>query len=558
MSLDLDPSILEKRKNALSRYISNPDGNFFVLMDLGVSGIAGAAYARYSRAKGSFRETFVKEFLDNDGNIKTSKLEVLERILLEFGDESVGELEGAHSSWERISNLATKKIEDKRIGGSPIEQSSRYVVYDMTDEKGDWFYLREPRIMESRFASKYLETMDFLFSKYVSLVKNMRTYFEAINPLNEFKTKMRVNNEDLEVKLHDLSTEQQIRDFKTIYNFVMKTSACDRARVILPAATLTNVGIFGNGRFYKNLLKSLYSDDLSEMQKIADKQHQELNKVIEVYVRGAKRDEYLVNTRKNMEKLSKEILNDVDEWDSKDDVILVDYDHKNIEDYIIAQCLFKFAEHPIEQLRHIVKNLPQEKKEEILNTYIGERRDKRDRPGRALENGYPLSFEVVSDFGVYRDLHRHRMLTQERQNLTVHLGYTIPNEIQEAGWEDDVKECYSKSGELYSKLVEDYPEEAQYATLFGHKIRYFMGMNFREAMHMWELRTIPQGHPNYRKICQKMHTLTMEKYPLLGGSMKFVNYNQYVHARAGSESRITIKLQELRDKYNKDIDRSDS
>ena len=184
MSLDLDPSILEKRKNALSRYISNPDGNFFVLMDLGVSGIAGAAYARYSRAKGSFRETFVKEFLDNDGNIKTSKLEVLERILLEFGDESVGELEGAHSSWERISNLATKKIEDKRIGGSPIEQSSRYVVYDMTDEKGDWFYLREPRIMESRFASKYLETMDFLFSKYVSLVKNMRTYFEAINPLN--------------------------------------------------------------------------------------------------------------------------------------------------------------------------------------------------------------------------------------------------------------------------------------------------------------------------------------------------------------------------------------
>lgn len=555
MAKDIDPAILEKRKQALSKYVSNPDGNFFVLMDLGVSGIAGAAFARYSRARGSFKETFVREFLDDDGQIVSGKAEVLERILLEFGDDSVGELEGAHTSWEGISNLATKKIEDKRIGGSPIEQSSRYVVFDMQDEQGRWPYLREKRIMDSRFADKYVETMDFLFKRYKGLINGLREFFQVLTPLDEFKSKMRIDGEVKEVMLKDLTSEQQIRDFKTTYNFVMRTSACDRARVILPSATVTNVGIFGNGRFYQNVLTSLYSEDLAEMQDIARRQHAELNKVIEVYVRRARRNDYLVETRRNMSRLTRELLDDVKPEKSLDDVVMIDFDPDDLEDNIVAQALFRFSRHPIGQLRGIVKELPADKKQEILDTYVGSRERKTDRPGRALEIGYPLSFEIISDFGVYRDLHRHRMLTQERQDLTASLGHIIPSEVEEAGFSDVVEECYARSRDLHFALLGDYPEEAQYATLFGHNIRFFMGMNPREAMHMWELRTGPQGHPNYRRICQKMHTLTGSKYPSVAASMKFVDYNDYRHARAGSEARIAMKIAEFREKHNIDVER---
>lgn len=554
MAKEISPEVMALRKEALRKYVSDAEGNFFVLMNLGGMGIAGAAYARYSRASGGFRETFTREFLDDNGDIIPSKVDVLERILLEFGDDSVGELEGAHSSWEKISNLATKKIEDKRIGGSPIEQSSRYVVYDMKDEKGRWSYLREQRIMQSRFADDYTRTMDFLFESYVTLINGLRTFFETLTPIEEFKTKMKVGNEVKEVTLKDLTSAEQVRDFKRTYNFVMKTSSCDRARVVLPAATLTNLGIFGNGRFYQNLLTALYSEDLAEMQDIAAKQHEQLNKLIEPYVKRSKRDEYLVNTRRNMTKLATEILKGIEPEKSLD-VVAVDFATKDLERDIIAQALFKYSRHPIHQLRRIVNQFSREKQLEIFNAYIGDRRTRRDRPGRALEVGYPLSFEIISDFGVYRDLHRHRMLTQERQNLTASLGHMIPNEIVEAGFKEIVEECYSRARLLYERLLDDYSEEAQYATCFGHNIRFFQGMNPREAMHMWELRTTPQGHPNYRKICQKMHNLTREKFPLVAEAMKFVDYEDYTHARADSEARIQMRLAEYRRRRGVDVER---
>ena len=469
----------------------------------------------------------------------------------------MGELEGAHSSWEGISNLATKKIEDKRIGGSPIEQSSRYVVYDMKDRAGRWSYLREPKIMNSRFADKYVETMDFLFERYGELISGLKEFFQILTPMGEFKTKMNIGGEVKEIMLKDLTTEQQVRDFKTIYNFVIKTSSCDRARIVLPAATLTNVGIFGNGRFYQHVLTSLYSEDLTEMQEIASKQHVELNKVLEVYVRRAKRSDYLVNTRRNMTRLAGELLKDVEPENILDNVVMIDFNPGDLEENIIAHALFRYSRHPINQLRTIVSQLSSDKKQEILDTYVGDRARRTDRPGRALEVGYPLSFEIISDFGVYRDLHRHRMLTQERQDLTALLGHVIPTEVAEVGFSGKVEECYSKSKELYSAMLNDYPEEAQYATLFGHNIRFFMGMNAREAMHMWELRTGPQGHPNYRRICQKMHTITQLKFPLVAGSMKFVDYNDYTHARADSEARIAMKIAKYREEHNIDVERPD-
>ncbi len=547
MAKELSSEILTKRKDALKKYVSDPNGDFFVLMNVPVE-IAGAAFARYSRAKGGFRETFVREFLDDEGNIIAAKREVLERILLEFGDDSVGELGGAHTSWERISNLATKKIEDKRIGGSPIEQSSRYVEYDMKDASGNWFYYRDPKIMQSRFTDEYVGTMDFFFESYIKVITGLKDFFKTLTPLEEYKSP---NGKTIK----DVTDEAAVTDFKRMYNFVMKTSACDRARVILPAATLTNLGIFGNGRFYQHVLTSLYSEDLTEMQDIATKQHAQLKTIVETFVKRAQRDEYLVETRKNMQRLASELLHNIKPESSTENVRMIFFNPSYLEEDIIAQALFRYSKHPIEQLRTVIESLSLEKQREILDAYVGQRKSKRDRPGRALEAGYPLSFEIVGDFGSYRDLHRHRMLTQERQDLTTLLGYSYPPEIEQAGFKDLVEECFSRSDTLYKKLYQEFPEEAQYATLFGHNIRYFLGMNVREAMHMWELRTVSQGHPNYRKICQKMHSLAQEKYPSLAQAMKFIDYNDYTHARADSEARIAEKITQYRKKHGVTIER---
>ena len=200
-------------------------------------------------------------------------------------------------------------------------------------------------------------------------------------------------------------------------------------------------------------------------------------------------------------------------------------DSADLLDRTLALCLYPYAQHPLRQLLDIVRQISYDKRMELLKTYAWERKTRRDRPGRALECGYPLTFDIQADFGAYRDLQRHRMLSQERQLLHPGLGYEIEEELEWIGMREKAEECFLRSADLYDKMTQRLgPDLAQYAVLFGYKIRWMMGMNFREAMHLIELRTTPQGHPSYRHICQRMMDAVKKQHPELAATIRFADY----------------------------------
>ncbi|HEY4490945.1 MAG TPA: FAD-dependent thymidylate synthase, partial [Acidobacteriota bacterium] len=268
MSEEFTPEEIE----ILSRYVTNPTGDTFCV---NIPGLAGPIYARYSRAMTGLRRTLLKEFI-KDGKLNVDRTqELIERILNEYGDDSVGELEGAHLALEQVSNLVTKIVEDCRIGGSPIEQSTRYVYYDQKDS-GRYRYYRGEEILSSSIADDYTQTLDFIFDFYASSVEPLTAHFKKLKPFEDAEYDLR--HAGRPEKYSDMDTEALRKQFRITYNADLKTKACDVLRGLLPAATLTNVGLFGNGRYYQSLLTRLYSQVLPECTRRAEAAHAELNK----------------------------------------------------------------------------------------------------------------------------------------------------------------------------------------------------------------------------------------------------------------------------------------
>ncbi len=528
----------------LRQYVSDPTADIFVVLPK-LQGIVGAAYARYSRAKGGFREVLLKEFLKEGALDQEHAKEFIERVLVAYGDDSVGELDGAHLSLEEISNLATKEVEDRRIGGSPIEQSTRYVFYDQKDDLGKYRYLRVPEIMASDLAQEFEATMDFIFDTYCQLIEPMQVYFKSLKTIDEATYDIRGTGKP--VRLADLTNEKEVKNFRITYSADIRTKACDTLRVLLPACTRTNVGLFGNGRFFQNLLTKLYSHNLVEMKTIARDAHKALNTMIPVYVKRAKFNEYQSETDDQVRKFVEEILLNYKPWKSNDVVLLwnnLEYLNTNL----LAVMMYKYAEHPLNQLIKIVlMDMSQDQRQELFNLYVGKRRTRHDRPERALEFGYPIIFDCVADFGIYRDLQRERMKTQIRQMLTTRLGYVVPYEFEAIGAKEKLIQCYEKSATLYEKIRSMLGREvAQYVVLFGFNIRWYQGENYREAIHELELRTGKQGHPSYRKLCQKMFQLLKARNPFLAEMFKFVDLNDYYWSRAESEAYQRVKETKLK------------
>lgn len=537
-----------QEKEVLSQFVTNASGNTFCV---NIPGLAGPIYARYSRAVTGLRRTLLKEFV-KDGKINVDRTqELIERILNEYGDDSVGELEGAHLALEQVSNLLTKIVEDCRIGGSPIEQSTRYVFYDQKDAAGRYKYYRGADILESEVASEYTEVMDFIFDTYASAVTPLTDYFRNLKPLEEAEYDIRGTGHRQKYSAMDSDVLQ--KQFRNTYNADLRTKACDLLRSLLPAATLTNVGLFGNGRFYQGLLTRLYSDPLPECSRRAAEAHEELNKVIPKFVKRARRDDYQASVEAKMQALVSSLLEGTPaEPEAECTLLPVTSSAGDLLERTLAACLYRYTKHPYRQLLGIVRQLSQEKRDAILSAYAGERRTRRDRPRRAFEFGYPLTFDIQADFGAYRDLQRHRMLTQERQCLHPGLGYELAEELDAIGFRERAIECFDRSATLYGKMCRTLnPVTAQYAVLFGYRIRWMMGMNFREAMHLIELRTTPQGHPGYRNVCQRMMDEIRGQHPELAATFRFVDYNQYYWSRAESEARQRQKERELDSKYGK-------
>jgi len=318
----------------------------------------------------------------------------------------------------------------------------------------------------------------------------------------------------------------------------VRAHACDVLRSYLPAATLTNVGLFGVGQAFEYLLSKLYSHELSEAKELAGAMHSELNQLIPSFVKRAQFNEYLVSTAAAAKALAKNAVT-TSPLKSAEPVMLIDYDAQ-AEEKIIAAILYSHARQPLAQLRELASKLGADERRKILNEHFSKRRHRRDKPGRAFENVY-YTFDVLGNLGLYRDLHRHRILTQERQDFTTVHGYDTPQEIEEAGFKPEFDQCMAKAAELYEKIHRDFPSETQYVVPFAFKIRWYMKMNLREAVHMCELRTMPQGHPDYRFITQEMWRKIQKVHPALAEAGKFIDWKKYRMGRLQSEMRTEFK-----------------
>ncbi len=559
------PKFSAEEKALLEPFVTDTESDIYAVR--GPTGLIGAVYARYSRAPGGFRETLLKEFVKG-GNVDAKRAqELIERVLVAYGDDSVGELEGTHVSFENISILATKEIEDRRIGGSPIEQSTRYVFFDQRDADGRFRYFRDPLVMASPHATAYVETMDFIFQTYCDLIEPMKAYYGGLKPLDA--AEYDINGDGVKEKYADLADEKDQKAFRITYTNDLRSKACDTLRYLLPIATKTNVGVFGNGRFFQNVLSHCLGHDLPEVQTIAVAAKAALDGIMPSYVKRAKASSYLQGVRKDMRELTGRLLaglgdittKPVELLDRGEDAIAAacaakpgDADAlraamRHEEDSLTIACmLYPHADASLQAIRSYVRRLSPEDRQAAINAYIGDRETRRDRPGRALESGYPYTFDCCTDFGTYKDLMRHRMGTQLRQKFTPMLGFSMPPDLAAAGYADRALECMRRAQDLYLRLQPDFPDAASYATLHGSLTRWVLGMNDRPLMHLVELRTQPAGHPSYRKLAQQMHRLVEDRSPWRGQAIAFVNHEDVFWSRAESEAKQRVKEKALDEK----------
>jgi thymidylate synthase ThyX len=521
--------------------------------------VAGALFSRYSRSNKSLRQIFLDEFLGNfdpslnvAGNSalaaeeQTAALkkarEFYDRVLVGYGDDSVAQLGGAHIACEHISNVAAKFLEDARIGIAPLEKSTRYVRFDNKDAHGEYLFYKEPRVMASPYRDNYLAVMNLLFGTYAAQIDPMIEFVRRSLPIESVEWKHPQTGEPLPYK--DAAKDEQLRKWaETAYRSTVRAQACDILRAYLPAATSTNVGIFGVGQAFEHLLNKAYSHELTEVRQIGVGMHAALLQLIPSFVKRARRSEYEAETFRALRAHAQQLLASKAIAPSTP-VTLVDYDAA-AEDQILAAALYQHSQHPLAQLKAIVRQLRTEQRRQILQEYISRRRHRRDKPGRAFENAY-YTFDVVGNLGLYRDLQRHRLLTQERQDFTVVHGYDTPVEIEAAGFRETFARCMDQAAQLHTRLVREFPFEAQYIVPFAYRIRWYMKMNLREAVHICELRSMPQGHPDYRAIVQDMWRQIATVHPALAHCAQFLDWNTYRLGRLQSEMRSEYKKSEVR------------
>ncbi len=498
----------------------------------------GALMSRYSRTDKSMRRVFLDEFLSN----KKRGEEFYTRVLIEYGDDSVAELGAAQIAVEGLSNIAVKKIEDRRIGLSYLEKSSRYVAWNKK-ENGKYKFYRDSKLMKSNFAEAYIDSCNLDFDVYSKNIEPMIKYVREKFPIEKYSFK---DSNGIEKPYSKLKNKDDLKSAGIIYRGSTKAKALDILRGLLPASTLTNVGITGNGRSFEYLLTILFSSNLEEERILAKKIKRELESTIRSFVRrsddkyGKALQNYLQNIRKTALKFTKKYA--LGEIPKTGLTKLVDYESENLAiDKIITAILYEQSSGiPFHKIRARVKKMSKNEKNQIINSFVNLRKNRRHRPTRAFEM-VNYTFDLINNFGMFRDFHRHRVLTLERQLLTTNHGFKMPKEISILGIDKEFKDCMNQSKDVFNKISKKHPEEAQYVVNFAYNYPYFMNLNLREACHLLELRTVPQGHIDYREVAQNMFKELKKVHPNLSKIIKFVDLKKYELERFESEKRTQEK-----------------
>ncbi|MCH7902432.1 FAD-dependent thymidylate synthase [archaeon] len=336
------------------------------------------------------------------------------------------------------------------------------------------------------------------------------------------------------------------------YRTSIKAKACDILRGLLPAATTTNVGLFGNGRSFEYLITKMYSSEFKEARDLATAMHEELMKSIPSFVKRASGKygdptiEFLSETRKDMQALADKTFGGM-EPENKEDVVLTNYD-KEAEEKVIAAALYPFTDLTFEQIKEKVMKMSEEERLNVVKTYQEKRQNRRHKPNRGFEHAY-YEFDLICNYASYRDLHRHRMLTQQRQDLGVKHGYDVPPEALEIGFEKEFKEQMGIAADAYKTIYPDFRRQSQYVVPFAYRIRWNNYLNLRELYHLVELRSTIHGHPDYRRIVIKMHEEVKKVHPALVEYMKYIDYREVGLERLESEKKTDKKMKEVEQKY---------
>jgi thymidylate synthase ThyX len=519
-------SFTPEEADILRRYFTNLDRPVFALVNL-PEVVKGALFARYSRSAKTLRRLFLDEFvgdLDVTGDLTVDATvgvrraeELYDKVFLEYGDDSVAQLGGVHLACEQASNVLTKILEWGRLMAY-LEQSTRYVAYDARLPTGHYRYYRDPAILESPVGARYVGTMDRMFDTYSELLPVMQAWLTERFP-------------------------KESGDSDFVYRQSIKARALDALRGLLPAASLSNVGIYGTGQSYEALLLRMRSHPLPEARLYGQMMLEELRKVIPSFLqrvdrpeRGGEWSAYLADTRAATEQLAGKLFADR-AAEPRPSVSLVGFDPDG-EEKVLAAILYPYSGLPEDQVMERVRHLSAVERRSVMRAYAGERSNRRQRPGRALERT-SYRFDVVADYGAFRDLQRHRMLTIEWQPLGTDLGYVVPEIVAEAGVSERFEESLSRSARLHAELCERFPDQAPYAVALAYRIRFVMQMTAREAMHVLELRSTPQGHPAYREVAQDMHRLIAETagHRSIAEMMRFVDHSDHGLGRLASERR---------------------
>jgi thymidylate synthase ThyX len=510
---------------ALAPYFTNLEGPVFALVNL-PEVVKGALFARYSRSAKSLRRLFLDEFLgpghvdEPDGRAPApgagaARAEQLyERVFVEYGDDSVAQLGGVHVACEGASNILTKVLEWGRLMAY-LEQSTRYVPYD--DRPGGRFRYHVPAELEGPLRDRYAAALDAAFEAYVRWLPRLRNFFAARFP-------------------------REGGESEGVYRATIRAKALDTLRGLLPAATVSNLGLFGTGQGYEQLLLRMRVHPLAEVRAYAELMLTELRKVIPAFLRrvdvperGGAWSTYLADTRGAVEAAAARLLADA-KPEPRDEVTLTDFDPEG-EVKVVAAALYAVSTLPDDQLLAVARGMSADERRAVLDTYVGARGNRRHKPGRAFERT-SYRFDILGDYGAFRDLQRHRLLTLEWQRLSPAHGYAMPEAVVEAGGRPDWERIMAESAATWEAIAAaGMPEVAAYAVSMAYRVRFTMQMNAREAMHVIELRTAPQGHPAYRRICQTMHRLIAEHagHRALAAAMQFADHSAVALERLEAE-----------------------
>jgi thymidylate synthase ThyX len=517
-------SFTPEERELLAPHFTNLDRPVFALVNLPET-VKGALFARYSRYSGSVRRLYLDEFAADiphggrpfEGEEGERAAGLYERVFIGYGDDSIAQVGGAHLACEYVSNILTKMLQRGRLAAY-LEQSTRYIPYDKPlEDRGEheparWRYFRDPELGE-----EYVAAMDELFAIYSRSLERVQAWAEERWPRGE--------------------------EPEAAWRRSIRAKALDLLRGLLPASTLSHVGIFASGQAYEQLLLRMLASPLPEAREFAGMMLTELRKVIPSFVarverpdRGGEWISYLEARREAAERwVSRLGLDRRDEGDAPS-VELVHVDGS--EDDLLAASLFEEAAASEAEIRERVALLDPTERAQMLAGLAGERRNRRHRPGRGWE-AVRYRFEVVSDYGGFRDLQRHRMLTCQWQRLSPDLGAGVPEEVREAGAGDDYERALEISREEFERLADrGLAEAAPYALCLGYRIRYLLDMNAREAMHLIELRSGREGHPTYRAVAQAMHDRIAAVHPNVAAAMS--------HVDESTEPRLERIMSEIR------------